>query len=146
MAVLFGDTSGSLTGRQHGVAQTLVGSDPTNTLFGDAGVDLLGRAIGGNDTLLTSGSGSLYGDAGGNISDHARGGSDTLSAQVSAPAIIPGETFSLDMYGDAGGNISDWAIAGNDMFNVELPLALRPEEGECLWRRWRNIVWSVPGW
>lgn len=81
MAVLFGDTSGSLTGRQHGAAQTLVGSDPTNTLFGDAGVDLLGRAIGGNDTLLTSGSGSLYGDAGGNISDHARGGSDTLSAQ-----------------------------------------------------------------
>lgn len=64
MAILFGDTSGSLNGRQHGGAQTLVGSDPANTLFGDAGLDLLSHAVGGNDTLLTSGSGSLFGDAG----------------------------------------------------------------------------------
>lgn len=39
MTVLFGDTTGSLEARQHGGAQTLVGSDPTNTLFGDAGLD-----------------------------------------------------------------------------------------------------------
>ncbi len=50
MAILFGDTSGSLTGRQHGGAQTLVGSDPTNTLFGDAGVSY--RQI-----LVTAGAG-----------------------------------------------------------------------------------------
>lgn len=90
MAVLFGDTSGSLNGRQHGGAQTLVGSDPANTLFGDAGLDLLGHAVGGNDTLLTSGSGSLFGDAGEDISDHARGGDDALSAQVPESVLTSG--------------------------------------------------------
>jgi hypothetical protein len=127
MAVLFGDTSGSLTGRQHGAAQTLVGSDPTNTLFGDAGEDLLGRAIGGNDTLLTSGSGSLYGDAGGNISDHARGGSDTLSAQVSAPAIIPGETFSLDMYVMLEATFRTGPLRAMTCSMSNCPWPLRPE-------------------
>jgi hypothetical protein len=119
MAALFGDTTESLTGRQHGGSQTLVGSEPTNLLFGDAGLDLLDHAVGGNDTLVTSGAGSLFGDAGGNIADHARGGDDTLSAQVLASAITVGETFIPNMYGDTGGDISAWAIAGDDTLITE---------------------------
>ena len=51
MAILFGDTIGSLSGKEHGGNQTLIGLDPTNTIFGDAGLNLLDHAVGGDDTL-----------------------------------------------------------------------------------------------
>ena len=38
--------------------EILIGSDPTNSLFGDAGLNLLDKAHGGDDTLLTFGSGN----------------------------------------------------------------------------------------
>jgi len=47
MAILFGDTPNSLNKKQHGGNQTLIGSDPTNSLFGDAGLNLLDKAHGG---------------------------------------------------------------------------------------------------
>jgi hypothetical protein len=52
MAILYGDTTGSLGGKLHGGNQALIGSDPTNTIFGDAGLNLFGHAVGGNDTLM----------------------------------------------------------------------------------------------
>ena len=49
MAILFGDTPNSLNKKQHGGNQTLIGNDPTNSLFGDAGLNLLDKAHGGDD-------------------------------------------------------------------------------------------------
>ena len=88
MAILFGDTAGYLSRKQHGGDQTLVGTDPTNTIYGDAGQDLLNFAQGGNDTLITHGFGNLYGDAGGTLSTrlagttHKRRTSTLLSASI----------------------------------------------------------------
>jgi hypothetical protein len=79
MAILFGDTTGSLGRKKRGGDQTLIGADAENTLYGDAGLDLLDKAQGGNDTLVTYASGDLHGDAGRNIVDHAKGGNDTLA-------------------------------------------------------------------
>ena len=36
MATLIGDTNGSLTGKQIGGDQTLIGTDATNFIYGDA--------------------------------------------------------------------------------------------------------------
>src|SRR5262249_17641025 len=100
MAIIFGDTSNSLFGNQQGGSQTLTGNDPTNTIFGDAGLNLLDKARGGDDSLLTHGAGSLFGDAGQNISNHAVGGDDALTAQIVTPTLDP---INLTMFGDAGG-------------------------------------------
>ena len=117
MATLFGDTTGSLSGKQLGGDQTLVGTDPTNTIYGDAGQDLLDFAQGGNDTLITFGFGSLYGDAGGNIADHAIGGNDTLQANI---IFCYRCDNTLNMFGDAGGDLLDHAVAGDDNLNAQL--------------------------
>jgi hypothetical protein len=77
MAILFGDTSNSLSGKQHGGNQDLIGLDPTNTIFGDAALDLLNHAVGGDDTLtalIPFANNHFFGDAGGNMSDHTAGG------------------------------------------------------------------------
>jgi hypothetical protein len=81
MATLFGDTSGTLSGKQKGKHQVLIGTDDEdNLLFGDAGVSIIDSAKGGNDTLTggdNSGSGTasnaLFGDAQ-IMSGSARGG------------------------------------------------------------------------
>ena len=85
MATLFGDTSGSLSGRQKGKHQDLVGlNNEDSTLVGDAGESITDSARGGNDTLIggnNSGSGIvtnlLIGDAS-VMNGSAQGGNDTL--------------------------------------------------------------------
>ena len=63
MATLYGDTSGTLSGKQKGAAQVLVGTDDeNNSLFGDAGVSITNSAKGSDDTLTggdNSGSGTV---------------------------------------------------------------------------------------
>jgi hypothetical protein len=87
MAILFGDTDGTLSGHQKGKHQDLVGTaNGDNLLFGDAGESIAEFARGGNDNLTggnNSDSGSVFnqliGDAGGSIAEFARGGNDKLT-------------------------------------------------------------------
>src|SRR5262245_17766256 len=87
MATLFGDTPTTLSDKERGAAQVLLGPDivdEDNFLFGDAGVAITEFARGGDDTLLGGDySGDLelrnhlYGDAQ-DMFGFARGGDDTL--------------------------------------------------------------------
>src|SRR5919205_3465006 len=112
MATLIPITTGDLSDHQVGTDDVLVGlANATTVLFGDAGRDILDRAVGGNDTLTTSGPGSLYGDAGRNIADRGAGGDDTLTALIALT--LGSATLGLNMYGDAGGNIADRGAGGD---------------------------------
>src|SRR5215216_5752674 len=94
MTVIFGDTSGALSGHQIGGDQSLFGDPNEDTiLFGDARI-IRGHASGGNDTLTatTSFSNTLFGDAY-RISGQAVGGSDVLS--------LNGTNARATLYGDA---------------------------------------------
>ena len=93
-------TAGSLIKQQVGTDDTLVGSTTPTTLYGDAGIDILNHAVGGNDTITTFSSGSIYGDAQHNLLDNAAGGNDTLDAQIIAS---DGQACTINMYGDVGG-------------------------------------------
>jgi hypothetical protein len=105
MATLFGDTSGTLSDKEKGAAQVLVGTnDENNLLFGDAGVSLIDSARGGNDELIggdNSGSGFvdnlLIGDAG-EMLDSARGGDDKLTGGDNSD----GGSVLNALFGDAG--------------------------------------------
>ena len=75
---------------------------PADTIYGDAGVNLLDGAVGGDDTLTTYGAGNVYGDAGKNIVGYARGGNDGVAAFIVAATAFP---VTVNLFGDAGGAI-----------------------------------------
>jgi len=116
MATLYGDTSGTLSGKQKGAAQVLVGTDDeNNSLFGDAGVSIIDSAQGGNDTLTGGDSTAggfvfnrLFGDAE-TMSGSAKGGNDTLTGGDNTGS---GGVFD-DLFGDAF-TMSGSAKGGND--------------------------------
>ena len=92
------------------------------TLYGDAGGDMSGYAVGGNDTLIGgTGQSTIIGDAGGNMLDHAHGGNDVLTA-------IGADISPLLMFGDSQQQMSGFASGGNDTLTVSgstnLPEAL----------------------
>ncbi|MDB5449835.1 MAG: hypothetical protein JWQ52_963 [Phenylobacterium sp.] len=102
--LIFGDTSGDLTGRSHAGDQNLAGG--ADILVGDAN-RLLNRAIGGNDTV----SGSIaVGDAL-TIRNHARGGDDVVTA--SGYGVATGGVA----YGDAK-TMTGFASGGDDVVTV----------------------------
>jgi hypothetical protein len=86
MATLYGDTLGSLTNKQRGASQTLLGvADENNAIYGDAGMAITDSARGGGDILAggdntstLSFSNDLFGDAN-TISGEGEGGDDTLT-------------------------------------------------------------------
>jgi hypothetical protein len=111
--ILFGDTSGSLSGKHHGGDQTLVGTATTNTFYGDAGLDLLDKAHGGNDTF-TGGAfatNSFFGDAGRHMLDQSVGGNDTFVGGENAVNLAYGDSKTMADI-TQGGN--DVLIGGND--------------------------------
>ncbi len=101
---LFGDTSGK---HARPAAQTI--SVDTNsgerTLVGDVPT-LMGRAVGGNDTLGCGGlaSGIVIGDAI-TITGRARGGNDDISASSKAYAIAVGDAVTLGGQARGGNDI-----------------------------------------
>jgi len=119
MAVFWGDTPGSLAGKQQGGSQTVSGNDDEqNTLWGDAGFQITDNARGGDDILVggTVHAGGtfnnfLFGDSE-DLSGKAQGGNDTLTGgnqdQSSSAAVIQNH-----LYGDAF-NIFGFARGGDD--------------------------------
>ncbi|HKR86797.1 MAG TPA: hypothetical protein VJS38_01355 [Phenylobacterium sp.] len=108
-SITFGDTSGDLTLREVGAAQTFqlqLGDDAT--LVGDANA-LLNHATGGADTFAvnTTGSLTIVGDAF-NLANHALGGNDVIRAFA---------TINLEIYGD-GFTMTDHARGGADTIAV----------------------------
>lgn len=111
MAILYGDTSGSLLGLQVGGDQILIGDSGgsgqqvTNRLYGDA-YFIGGFAHGGNDTLIGGSADFLgeqiYGDAY-TMNDFTVGGDDQIT----------GARGTGTIYGDAV-TLSGFARGGND--------------------------------
>jgi hypothetical protein len=92
-------------------------SGPADTIYGDAGANLLDGAVGGDDTLTTYGAGNVYGDAGKNIVGYARGGNDGVAAFIVAATAFP---VTVNLFGDAGGAISGFAQGGRDVLNATI--------------------------
>ncbi|MCI4679860.1 calcium-binding protein [Rhodoblastus acidophilus] len=114
--------------------------DARTTCYGDAGGNMSGHAIGGNDMFTMAGPQNnyvIYGDAGGDMSDHACGGNDVFKdnaaggdatfygdaggnmsghARGGKDTFQAGDESSTVFYGDAGGNMGDHAIGGDDKF------------------------------
>lgn len=80
MADIFGDTPGSLAGRQRGLDQLLLSDDEENQIVGDAG-EITDNALGGDDSLMIGGnslSNLLVGDSS-TLSGRGQGGDDSLT-------------------------------------------------------------------
>jgi hypothetical protein len=117
MATLYGDTTGTLRGRQHGDDQTLQGDGLTdNLLVGDAR-RMVDRSHGGDDTI-TGGTHDaianqihnvIFGDAERVMRDYTRGGDDVLTGGTPGhPGLIDN-----DIYGDTF-RMTGHARGGND--------------------------------
>ena len=125
-----------MTGYARGGNDLITGDlSRTQNLYGDAGGDIAGRGLGGDDHIIAGGGPNgtthVYGDAGGNLMNHAEGGNDFLDGSL-ADFVI--------MYGDAGENMSGSARGGNDVMlggtggsaltgmRVEISPTMLPEE------------------
>ena len=100
-----------MTGYAQGGNDLIIGDlSRTQNLYGDAGGDMSGHGLGGNDHIIAGGDPNgtthVYGDAGGNMTDHAEGGNDILDGSKAEFVV---------MYGDAGGNMAGFARGGNDI-------------------------------
>src|SRR5262245_32645057 len=118
MTVFFGDTAGSLTGKQTGLDQTGLGETNVNILFGDAGAAITDSARGGDDILIggalhDTGENHLFGDSD-TLSGKAQGGNDTLAGgdHNEGPANVLNIYYgdALNMFGFARGG--DDSITG----------------------------------
>jgi hypothetical protein len=112
--ITFGDTSGHLGNRAHAADQIIsIGTNSgPQTLVGDA-LSLVGRAVGGDDTLGGGGMAPIIviGDAVA-IAGRARGGDDDVTASGEGGPIALGDAITLS--GQArGGDDSVSAIGGS---------------------------------
>jgi hypothetical protein len=96
-----------MSGQAHGGNDvfTDTGLTAQDTFYGDAGKDIGGDAIGGNDTFVGGlrSSVTFYGDAGGDLGGQATGGNDTFTGGALGTSLAYGD--ALTMSGNAqGGN------------------------------------------